>query len=308
VRAFSFGKGIPGTGYEALYIHTENGQVDDQIYRSDDQGASWIRITDHFEGEVWGGIKILEGDRNVPGRVYATASGQGVLYGDSDLLATCDNEEKLVSGEFDDDNNPNVPDWNLFESNGASASSYINAYDKSVVDVSSVGTQPSSIRFSQDGISLVNSKVYLIQTNIRGDRDVTVQLRNKNTGTIIYEQIAHVKSSNTFFNFIFPSTATINNAEVALLIGGDDSSIYVDEVRPREYCEGDINTINCDDYLYLNDHLIIPEGYTSRELIESNGKISSNDHTIFSSNMIYLNPGFEAEQGAIFEALLDGCN
>lgn len=224
------------------------------------------------------------------------------------MLATCDNEEKLVSGEFDDDNNPNVPDWNLFESNGASASSYINAYDKAVVDVSSVGTQPSSIRFSQDGISLVNSKVYLIQTNIRGDRDVTVQLRNKNTGTIIYEQIAHVKSSNTFFNFIFPSTATINNAEVALLIGGDDSSIYVDEVRPREYCEGDINRINYDDYLYLNDHLIIPEGYTSRELIESNGKISSNDHTIFSSNMIYLNPGFEAEQGAIFEALLDGCN
>ena len=122
------------------------------------------------------------------------------------------------------------------------------------------------------------------------------------------EQETHVRDVNTFFNFVFPSNATINNAEVAILLGGDNASIYVDEVRLREFCEGDINTINCDDYLYLKDHDIITDGYTSRELIESDGIISSNDQTSFSSNLILLNPGFETAQGAIFEALLDGCD
>ena len=88
VRAFSFGKGLCGTDYPALYIHTENGSVDDQIYRSDDEGQTWIQITDHSEGEVWGGVKILVGDRNVAGRVYATVSGQGVFYGDADNVST----------------------------------------------------------------------------------------------------------------------------------------------------------------------------------------------------------------------------
>ena len=310
VRAFSFGKGLDGTDYEALYIFTESDQLDDQIYRSDDRGMSWIQITNHFEGELWGSIKFLEGDRNVPGRVYATASGQGVLYGDSDLLAQCDNEEKLVNGEFDDINNPNIPDWDLTAANGATADGFINAFDKAVVDVGNIGTQPSSIQLSQDGISLINSKVYLIQTNIRADQDrnVTIQLRNKTTGAILYEQETHVRSVNTFFNFVFQSNSTISNGEVSILLGGDGSSIYVDEVRLREFCEGDINTINCHDYLYLKDHRIISDGYISRELIESDGTISSSDHTTFSSNIISLNPGFEAQQGAIFEALLDGCD
>ena len=117
-----------------------------------------------------------------------------------------------------------------------------------------------------------------------------------------------MRDVNTFFNFVFPSTVTISNAEVSILLGGDGSSIYVDEVRLREFCSGDIDTINCDDYLYLHDHNIIPDGYTSRELIEADGIISSNDQTSFSSNLILLNPGFETAQGAIFEALLDGCD
>ena len=87
VRAFSFGKGICGTTYPALYIHTEDGDLDDQIYRSDDEGQTWIQITDHSEGELWGGVKFLEGDRNVAGRVYATVSGQGVFFGDADNVA-----------------------------------------------------------------------------------------------------------------------------------------------------------------------------------------------------------------------------
>ena len=86
-----------------------------------------------------------------------------------------------MNGEFDDNNNPTIPDWNLTTVNGASANGYINAFDKAVVDVSNPGNQHASIRLSQDGISLIQSKVYLIQTNIRADQDknVTIQLRNR---------------------------------------------------------------------------------------------------------------------------------
>ena len=87
VRAFSFGLGLCGTDYPALYIHTENGDIDDQIYRSDDEGQTWVQITDHAEGEVWGGVKFLAGDRNVSGRVYAAVSGQGVFYGDAENVS-----------------------------------------------------------------------------------------------------------------------------------------------------------------------------------------------------------------------------
>ncbi len=99
VRAFSFGKGLCGTTYPALYMHTENGDLDDQIYRSDDEGQTWIQITDHTEGEVWGTIKILVGDRNVPGRVYGTSSGQGVFYGDADEGAVSDCYEIFINRE-----------------------------------------------------------------------------------------------------------------------------------------------------------------------------------------------------------------
>ena len=51
---------------------------------------TWIQITDHSEGELWGGVKFLAGDRNVLGRVYGAVSGQGVFYGDADeVLVPC---------------------------------------------------------------------------------------------------------------------------------------------------------------------------------------------------------------------------
>ncbi len=71
-----------------LYIQTENGDIDDHIYRSGNQGQTWLQITDHAEGEVWGGENFLAGDRNVPGRVSGAANGQGVFYGDTDKVST----------------------------------------------------------------------------------------------------------------------------------------------------------------------------------------------------------------------------
>ena len=74
-----FGKAAPGHSYPAIYI---NGQISSVwgIYRSDDQGSTWVRIND--DQHQFGWIKQLTGDPRVYGRCYVAASGRGVLYGD----------------------------------------------------------------------------------------------------------------------------------------------------------------------------------------------------------------------------------
>ena len=53
------------------------------IYRSDDEGASWVRVNDNlhqFGGP--GNAQIICGDMNVYGRVYMSTVGRGVVYGE----------------------------------------------------------------------------------------------------------------------------------------------------------------------------------------------------------------------------------
>jgi xyloglucan-specific exo-beta-1,4-glucanase len=52
------------------------------VYRSDDEGASWLRINDdaHEFGGLANGQFIL-GDANVYGRVYMSSAGRGILVG-----------------------------------------------------------------------------------------------------------------------------------------------------------------------------------------------------------------------------------
>lgn len=77
------GKAAPGQEYPAIYIF---GQVTNVIglFRSDDQGASWVRINDdqHQFGLGNGWIHCLCGDPRIYGRVYFGTEGRGVIYGD----------------------------------------------------------------------------------------------------------------------------------------------------------------------------------------------------------------------------------
>ena len=77
------GKAAPGQSYPAIYIF---GQVTNVtgLFRSDDQGASWVRINDdqHQFGLGNGWIHCLCGDPRIYGRVYFGTEGRGVIYGD----------------------------------------------------------------------------------------------------------------------------------------------------------------------------------------------------------------------------------
>ncbi|MFF2078090.1 RICIN domain-containing protein [Kitasatospora sp. NPDC058162] len=80
--AVGFGKAAPGTSYQALYlIGTVKGVAG--VFRSTDQGASWLRIND--DAHQWGnfaGQRIITGDPNTYGRVYIGTNGRGLQYGD----------------------------------------------------------------------------------------------------------------------------------------------------------------------------------------------------------------------------------
>ncbi|GAA3821660.1 cellulose binding domain-containing protein [Sphaerisporangium flaviroseum] len=75
-----FGKAAPGRTYQALYLI---GRVDGVhgVYRSDDTGATWIRINDdkHQYGNFG---EALTGDPRIYGRVYIGTNGRGIIYGD----------------------------------------------------------------------------------------------------------------------------------------------------------------------------------------------------------------------------------
>ncbi len=76
-----FGKAATGRTYPALYTVANIGGVRG-IFRSDDAGASWIRINDdrHQYGNIGAAIT---GDPRVYGRVYVGTNGRGVIIGDN---------------------------------------------------------------------------------------------------------------------------------------------------------------------------------------------------------------------------------
>ena len=75
-----FGKAAPGASYPALYTIATIGGVAG-IFRSDDGGASWVRINDNQH--QWGNIgQAITGDPRVYGRVYVGTNGRGIIYGD----------------------------------------------------------------------------------------------------------------------------------------------------------------------------------------------------------------------------------
>jgi hypothetical protein len=77
--AVGFGMPAPGQSYPAVYLA---GSVDGVwgTYRSDDVGATWLRIDDPQHQFGW--INCVTGDPRVYGRVYLGTGGRGILYGD----------------------------------------------------------------------------------------------------------------------------------------------------------------------------------------------------------------------------------
>jgi xyloglucan-specific exo-beta-1,4-glucanase len=79
-RNVGFGKAAPGRTNMALFVVGVVGGVSG-VHRSDDTGATWVRVNDnaHQYGNMG---EALTGDPRVYGRVYLGTNGRGIVYGD----------------------------------------------------------------------------------------------------------------------------------------------------------------------------------------------------------------------------------
>jgi hypothetical protein len=77
--AFGCGKSASPNGSPALYLF---GKIESLsgIYRSDDEGRTWLRLNDAEHQFGW--ISKLTGDPRVFGRVYLATTGRGIIYGE----------------------------------------------------------------------------------------------------------------------------------------------------------------------------------------------------------------------------------
>jgi xyloglucan-specific exo-beta-1,4-glucanase len=78
--AVGFGKAAAGQSYVAVYVSARIAGVRG-LYRSDNAGATWVRINDDQHQFAWTGQSIT-GDPRVYGRVYVATNGRGIVYGD----------------------------------------------------------------------------------------------------------------------------------------------------------------------------------------------------------------------------------
>lgn len=84
-QAMGFGAPAPGRDFPAVYVWGAVPGGPRGVYRSDDRGATWLRINDdaHQYGGPGNGQFVL-GDANVYGRVYLSTPGRGIIYGQLD--------------------------------------------------------------------------------------------------------------------------------------------------------------------------------------------------------------------------------
>jgi photosystem II stability/assembly factor-like uncharacterized protein len=76
--AVGYGAAAAGQAYPSIFISGRVGWVLG-VWRSDDQGASWVRVND--DAHQFGGVNTLAGDPRVPGRVYLGTGCRGVMVG-----------------------------------------------------------------------------------------------------------------------------------------------------------------------------------------------------------------------------------
>jgi hypothetical protein len=78
----AFGKAAAGQSYPAVFISGRaNNASATGIYRSDNAGASWVRINDDQHQFGLGSIHTFCADPRVYGRVYFGTEGRGIVYG-----------------------------------------------------------------------------------------------------------------------------------------------------------------------------------------------------------------------------------
>jgi xyloglucan-specific exo-beta-1,4-glucanase len=79
-QGVAFGKAAPGRSNPTVFLAGVVGGQE-AIWRSDDEGASWVRVSSEAHKVLNGKFFNIEADVNVFGRVYIVTGGRGTFYG-----------------------------------------------------------------------------------------------------------------------------------------------------------------------------------------------------------------------------------
>ena len=80
VKCIGLGKGEKEGDPSAVYIIGECNNKGEGVYRSTDEGKTWIRIND--DSHRWGNVNNkISGDPKTFGRVYISTNGRGIIMG-----------------------------------------------------------------------------------------------------------------------------------------------------------------------------------------------------------------------------------
>jgi len=184
-----FGKAAPGQTVMALFTSAVIGAIHG-IFRSDDGGATWIRIND--DQHQYGSTNAdITGDPRIYGRVYFTTNGRGIIFGD-------------IAGA-------QTPDFSL----SASPNSFTVGANQSVtstITVTPSGGFTGSVAFSVSGLP---SGMTASFSPTSSATSTTLTLTSTNTPSLATVTVTGTSGSLTHTTTISVSPAAVSDFSVS---------------------------------------------------------------------------------------------
>jgi len=210
-------------------------------YRSIDKGLSWSLINDTNEKEIWGGAKVLGGDMNVEGRIYMSAGGLGLFYGDdASIVDNCDPSNMFSNHSFEN----GYSDWQTRQANGGIAS--FNTVNTTAsegsfsaeISVQTAGQNYWDIQVKRNNIAVDLNQEYVL----RFDAKTAVGSLNLKYGSNAIVGNAYVMDGTANLNTnwqSFEKTFTSNTSAdiyLAFNYGLNLGTFYLDNVTLQAIC------------------------------------------------------------------------
>lgn len=255
-ETFAIGKQMGIGSYPTIFLFgiANNDQVYG-YYRSVDMGASWNLIHDPIDKENWGSVKVMGADMEQEGRVYFSAGGLGLIYGDdTNVISNCDDTNLLSNYSFEN----GLTDWEPRTGGGAVATfNAVNtpaASDGSFsaeTNVISQGNNYWDIQVKRNNIFLNANTEYKLSFDARtltGNANMRYGSNTSVGNNFVMAGTAGLSSNWTNHSIVFtPSTS--ENVFLAFNYGDLSGTFYLDNVRLAENCpcEDSDNDTVCDD-------------------------------------------------------------
>lgn len=254
-EALAIGKQMTNGTYPTIFLFGKaNNDSTFGYYRSIDMGATWDLIHDPADKENWGSVKVMGADMDVEGRVYFSAGGLGLLYGDDPAAASCDPVNVLSNPGFEN----GFTDWDP-RTGGAATATFTTvsspvaaeAVWSAQIDVVNQGANYWDIQLKRSPISILAATEYKLTFDARTLTGVAAMRFGSNTANgnnFVMSGMANLTDSWQSFSTVF-SSASSTDIFLAFNFGDLSGRYFIDNVRLSENCpceDADNDTV-CDE-------------------------------------------------------------